>query len=242
MRWDRSKGRAEPVATLDKIPLIECGEPLVNIRDACPSVRLPRPQTIPYCRRRVAEMAEAAARSLPSGMFLAVTDAWRPLSRQQLIYEFMTRSAKEAYPDRHGATLTRTVNRWVAPPNRKAPPGHCTGAAIDVLLVDASGAPIDVSSPYDRIQGGPTYVYGLTEEAQRNRMILVEAMLAVGFSNCRDEWWHYSYGDAGWAVRLGFSSCFYGHVELDPCLYAEQQRLWEEALRERPNPFLPEPK
>lgn len=239
MRWDRSKGRPEPVAALDRVPLFECGEPLVDMREACPNVVLPRPQTIPYCRERVAAMAEIASRNLPAGMTLAVTDAWRPLLRQQLIYEFMTRSAQEAYPDRHGSVLTRTVNRWVAPPNRKAPPGHCTGAAIDVMLLDPAGEPIDVSSPFDRIGGGPTFVYGLTEQARANRMILVEAMLAAGFSNCRDEWWHYSFGDAGWAVRLGFDSCFYGHVELDPSVYADRQAIWEQSLRERPNPFLP---
>jgi D-alanyl-D-alanine dipeptidase len=44
-------------------------------------------------------------------------------------------------------------------------------------------------------------------------MILHDAMLNAGFSNCRDEWWHYSYGDAGWAVRTGRSICMFGYVE-----------------------------
>ncbi|MCC7434202.1 MAG: hypothetical protein IT363_05915 [Methanoregulaceae archaeon] len=238
MRWDRTKGRPEPVAALDRVPLTECGEPLVPLAEFAPSIRLVRPQTIPFCRKTVAEMVERAARLLPAGYHLAVTDAWRPLLRQQMIYEFMSRSAKEAFPEREGATLTRTVNRWVAPPNRKSPPGHCTGAALDVILVDHENEPIDVTSPYTRLHGGPTYVFGLTETAQRNRMILVDVMLSVGFSNCRDEWWHYSYGDAGWAVRLDRPTCFYGAVELDPSFYLEAQRIWEEALRDRPNPFL----
>lgn len=238
MRWDRTKGRPEPVAALDRVPLIESGEPLVPLAEFAPSIRLVRPQTIPYCRKTVAEMVERAAQLLPADYHLAVTDAWRPLLRQQMIYEFMSRSAKEAFPERDGPALTRTVNRWVAPPNRKSPPGHCTGAALDVILVDADNEPIDVTSPFTRLHGGPTYVFGLTETAQRNRMILVDVMLSVGFSNCRDEWWHYSYGDAGWAVRLDRPTCFYGAVELDPREYLEAQRLWEEALRDRPNPFL----
>lgn len=208
MRWDRTKGRPEPVAALDRVPLVENGEPLVPLREVAPTVRLVRPQTIPYCRGTVAQMVERAAQKLPDGVFLAVTDAWRPLLRQQLIYEFMSRSASEAYPDRQGPSLTRTVNRWVAPPNRKAPPGHCTGAALDVILVDAANEPIDTTSPFSRLGGGPTYVFGLSEVAERNRMMLVDVMLSVGFSNCRDEWWHYSYGDAGWAVRMGEPTCF----------------------------------
>ncbi len=238
MRWDRTKGRPEPVAALDRVPLVENGEPLVPLREVAPTVRLVRPQTIPYCRGTVAQMVERAAQKLPDGVFLAVTDAWRPLLRQQLIYEFMSRSASEAYPDRQGPSLTRTVNRWVAPPNRKAPPGHCTGAALDVILVDAANEPIDTTSPFSRLGGGPTYVFGLSEVAERNRMMLVDVMLSVGFSNCRDEWWHYSYGDAGWAVRMGEPTCFYGLTELDPNLYAEAQAIWEASLRERPNPFL----
>ncbi len=47
-------------------------------------------------------------------------------------------------------------------------------------------------------------------------MILVEAMLGAGFSNCRDEFWHYSYGDAAWAVRTGAPYCIYGLIELPP--------------------------
>ncbi len=66
---------------------------------------------------------------------------------------------------------------------------------------------------------------------------MVEAMLGAGFSNCRDEWWHYSYGDAGWAVRLQEESCFYGLAELAPDLYAEQERIWLEGLHDRKNPF-----
>jgi len=238
MRWDRTKGRPEPVAALDRVPLIESGEPLVPLVEFAPSIRLVRPQTIPYCRKTVAEMVERAAQRLPAGYYLAVTDAWRPLLRQQMIYEFMSRSAKEAFPERDGPALTRTVNRWVAPPNRKCPPGHCTGAALDVILVNPDNEPIDVTSPFSRLYGGPTYVFGLTETAHRNRMILVDVMLSVGFSNCRDEWWHYSYGDAGWAVRLDQPTCFYGTIELDPSLYTEAQRIWEEALLDRPNPFL----
>lgn len=210
----------------------------MDLREAAPSVRILRPQTIPFVRATVAVMAEAAAKSLPAGIFLGVSDAWRPFQRQVNIYEWMTAQAREAFPDRDAMTLRRTVNRWVAPPHRKAPPGHCTGAAIDVMLVDADGELLDVTSPYDRFTAAPTYTIGLSEEAQANRTALVEAMLGVGFSNCRDEWWHYSYGDSGWAVRLGKPLAIYGLAELPAELYEEQEKLWQEALKERTNPFL----
>lgn len=238
MGWDRSKGRPEPVRALDRVVERENGEPLVDLRQIAPSVRIIRSQTIPFCRLTVAEMAERAAKLLPAGYGLAVTDAWRPLKRQVMIHQFMTRCAAEAYPGREGASLKRTVNRWVAPPGRKAPPGHCTGAALDVVLLDSAGEIVDVSAPYPRIEGGPTFVYGLEPEAHRHRFMLYDAMTGAGFSNCRDEWWHYSYGDAGWAVRMGFSECVYGLIDMPEDMYAAQQATWEEAFSKRENPFL----
>lgn len=239
IKWDRSKGRPEPIRLLNRVRECENDEPLVSLAEAAPSVRIVRPQVIPYLRATVAEMLERAAQSLPEGIYLGTVDAWRPYERQARIWRFMWKSAKEAFPDRDDVALKRTCCRWVAPIDQKAPPGHCTGAAVDVWLVDGENEFIDVSAPFDRWHAASTYAYGLTEEAHRNRMLLVETMLAAGFSNCRDEWWHYSYGDAGWAVRMGKKECSYGLVELPIELYAELEKEHEESMKDRPNPFLP---
>ncbi|HVT12643.1 MAG TPA: M15 family metallopeptidase [Fimbriimonadaceae bacterium] len=236
-KWDRSKGRPEPIAALNRIAELENGEPLVDIRQAAPSLKLQRPQVIPFVRQRVADMVEEASSRLPKGYHLSLVEGWRPIERQQRIYDFMWEAATEAFPHRDRKALRRTVCRWVAPTDQKAPPGHCTGAAVDVWLVDENNEPIDVLSPFDRFHAAPTYSYGLADEALRNRMILVETMLSVGFSNCRDEWWHYSYGDAGWAVRTGETSCVYGLAQLPRELYEELERLHVEAMKERVNPF-----
>lgn len=182
-------------------------------------------------------MLDKASRSLPEGYLLGVIDAWRPFDRQQRIYDFVWNCAKEVFPDRNDIALRRTVCRWVAPTDQKAPPGHCTGAAVDVWLVTPEGEDIDVASPHGRFGGAPTYSYGLTEEAQMNRTILIDAMLGAGFSNCRDEWWHYSWGDAGWAVRMDEKECCYGRIDLPLELYAEQEREWVANMAKRENPF-----
>jgi D-alanyl-D-alanine dipeptidase len=239
IKWDRTKGRPEPIRLLNAIVERENGEPLVDVREFAPSLRILRPQVIPYVRQTVAEMCEQAAQSLPEGFHLGLIEGWRPIERQQRIYDIMWKFALEAFPTREHAALRRTVCRWVAPTDQKAPPGHCTGAAVDVWLVDDAGELIDVSSPYDRFKAAPTYSLGLSEEAARNRTILVEAMLGAGFSNCRDEWWHYSWGDAGWAVRMGKTECVYGLAHLARELYEDLERLHEEGMKERVNPFLP---
>ncbi|MCW5942865.1 MAG: hypothetical protein KIS66_11565 [Fimbriimonadaceae bacterium] len=238
-RWDRTKGRPEPIRALNRVIERDNGEPLVDLRKACPSVLILRPTVIPYLRAGVAAMLERAARALPDEYRIGVVDAWRPLARQQRIYDFFHECAREAWPDRTRGSIRRTILRWIAPTDQKAPPGHCTGGAVDVHLCDPAGEVVDVSAPYERFEAAATYAIGLTEEARRRRFLLVEAMLAAGFSNCRDEWWHYSFGDAGWAVRTEESVCTYGRIELPPALYAEQERLAEEAMKERVNPFLP---
>ncbi|MES2463571.1 MAG: hypothetical protein V4671_23605, partial [Armatimonadota bacterium] len=34
--------------------------------------------------------------------------------------------------------------------------------------------------------------------------------------NCRDEWWHWSYGDNAWSVRTGCSIAVYGMIKPPP--------------------------
>jgi D-alanyl-D-alanine dipeptidase len=238
-RWDRTKGRPEPIRALNRIAEVENGEPLVEITAIAPSLKIIRPQVIPYVRETVARMVHEATLKLPNGIYLGLVEGWRPIQRQQRIYDFMLKSAIEAYPNRNAAALRRTVCRWVAPTDQKAPPGHCTGAAVDVWLVDEQGKEIDIWSPLKRFQASPTFTFGIDKEHWKRRMMLYEAMVSVGFSNCRDEWWHYSYGDAGWAVRTARETCCYGLVTLEPSLYEHLEAMSAEAMKKRPNPFLP---
>jgi D-alanyl-D-alanine dipeptidase len=42
---------------------------------------------------------------------------------------------------------------------------------------------------------------------------------------CLQEFWHYSFGDAPWAVRTGRDVCFYGWIDLP-------EEHWREAEAE----------
>lgn len=237
-KWDRSKGRPEPIRALNKIPEIENGEPLVDIRDYAPLLKIARPHVIPYVRETVAKMVHEATLKIERPYSLGLVEGWRPIERQQRIFDFVWDSAKEAFPERDHTALRRTVCRWVAPTDQKAPPGHCTGAAVDVWLLDEEGNEMDVWSPLTRHQAARTFTLGIEEESWKRRMMIYDAMMSAGFSNCRDEWWHYSYGDAGWAVRADQPTCYYGLVHLDINLYRELELISIEAMKDRKNPFL----
>lgn len=238
MKWDRSIGRPEPIAALNRIVERESDEPLVDMRIACPQLVPMRVGTIPWCRVSVAEMANEVAHSLPKNIKLGYVEAWRPFVRQKAIYDWMWNQLEVARPGLSYATKRRIVCRWVAPVDQKAPPGHCTGAALDVYLLDTSNQMLDVVSPFDRFTGSKTHIFGLTEIAAKNRKLLYDSMTNAGFSNCREEFWHYSFGDAGWAVRIGKSTCQYGLVELPREHWEDSQAIWETTLNDRPNPFL----
>lgn len=208
-----TKGVPEPQSALNKIKIIENNDPLVDLRVACPDITLV-PNLLPYARQTVAKMLNKAQKRLPQGYFILVHDAYRTLDTQKALWDEYYAWLKRTKPDWPVQTLYRVTNKYVAPYNQIAPPGHCTGGALDVTIVDGSGKEIDMESPLDSHAAQATFVDGLSAEAKANRMMLVEAMLGAGFSNCRDEYWHYSYGDSAWAVRTGQAECVYGIAEL----------------------------
>ncbi len=202
----------EPMSALNKVKLIENHEPLVDVRKACPGTRVSR-RCVPYLRETVADMVNNAQTLLPSGYTFWVRTALRTIEMQRDGYLNFYRALETEHPDWSYATLRRRTNQYFAPVDEKAPPGHTTGGAVDVGLITPSGRPAELTRPYEFWEGAATFIEGLTPAARRNRMTLYEAMMGAGFSNCEDEFWHYSYGDAAWAVRTGVDTCCYGLIE-----------------------------
>lgn len=236
-------GVAEPQAALNRIKIVENSEPLVDIRIACPLVVFPTDAgtpdgMTPYLRKTVAEMLDTASRQLPKDFHLYALSAYRGLERQKEIWWSHYHRHKDLHPNWPESQLRRATNKYVAPFDNPAPPGHGTGAAIDVVLQKTDGSFVDLlpecgkdtqglqknakyivddaSLPEDLTDWtlGSTWTENISPSVKKLRMLLVETMLGAGFSNCRDEYWHYSYGDSGWAVRVGVKECPYGSASL----------------------------
>jgi len=219
-----SQGVAEPIAALNKIRLVECGEPLVDLRKELPRLQILRATAIPFVRVSVAHMLANAKRLLPGGMRLGVREAWRSPERQKFLYDHYLESLKREHPAWPHPTLRRMTNRFFAPYDEKAPPGHSTGGAVDVWLLDKHGDALELHGKVERFRGAPTRSSLVSPEVQQLRLVLHDAMVTAGFTNCRDEWWHFSYGDAGWAVRAGRPACVYGLVRPDEKVYVDKDR------------------
>jgi len=208
-------GSPEPIAALNRVRILELDrcwterEPLVDIRNYCPDV-VPVERICPYLRRTAADMLNVAQNSLPPGYQLKVGTALRTLSMQKGGWDRYHERMREEHPQWPLSALRRATNKYFAPYDQKAPPGHCTGGAVDVGLLDPAGNELDLIAPTKGWDAAYTWFDKLSPEAKANRMLMVEAMLGAGYSNCRDEYWHYSYGDSAWAVRIGQYECPYG--------------------------------
>ncbi len=229
---DTLRGLREPgIGRLARIRIVENGEPMVRLSSGLLGRRVYIKAKLPWVRHTVAEMLADAIAGLPRQLTLRVSTAYRTLQMQRRGYERYMRQLAKEHPEWPRAILVRQSNRFFHPVTSKAPPGHCTGAAVDVALVRiGTGTLLDHTSTTVKVRNSwPTFCPVLTDAARANRAVLYEAMRAAGFSNCFDEWWHWSYGDSGWAARLGHDHAVYGLVTEYP------PAMEEEILRKRPS-------
>ena len=241
-RW-----RTESITQLHRIKIVECDEPLVHLAEVCPKLLLAprpgRPETR-YVRATVANMLNRAQELLPPGHRLLVFDAYRSADGQELLYERITARLRAEHPDWPVAVLRREANRYVHPPHAKTPPPHSTGGAVDLTVVGPDGRPLDMITPFRDPENEAAVGMGLLQDnnispyarfpdlahtdsprvneiARWNRQLLIDVMTAIGFTNYPGEWWHWSYGDSGWALRTGRDTAIYGRGELDSAILTE---------------------
>lgn len=210
---DAARGLREPgPSRLDRIPIEECGEGILDIREACPGVLVET--AMPWARATVCRMLREAAERIPAGTRLRVINAFRTLEAQCAGWETYREFLREQHPAWPQTVLRREANRFVHPPDRPCPPGHTTGAALDVALVREDGQPLEgIEEVFETTRDvWRTFGRRVPQRAREARRLLYDAMVSSGFSNCYDEWWHYSWGDSGWAGRLGHPVALYGVV------------------------------
>lgn len=215
---------AEDQDELDAVLIEDCGEPLVDFLAQCHSDKLVFAPSHPVfefprvhlLRESVARMICEAANALPDGLRLQIIEGYRPWPVQHAMFAHAIEEAKKRFPDADEAIILREAGRYSAPPSAKTPPPHLTGGAVDVSIVDADGNQLDFSSPFDLLdtQQAAMDAAGLSETARKNREILRSVMEPTGLTNYADEWWHWSYGDNGWALRVGAAKAIYDLIEM----------------------------
>ncbi|MBD3880530.1 D-alanyl-D-alanine dipeptidase [Phormidium tenue FACHB-886] len=211
-----------------QVPIAECGEPLLPIPlaefaivDPHPYVKLAAPydgKSPYYLRRGVLERllnAQNVLQRSHPGWRIQIFDAYRPRAVQQYMVDYTfaeTVKAQGKTPELLSAAerqdiLGQVYQFWAVPSDNPAtPPPHSTGAAVDVTIVDVTGQAVEMGSPIDEMspRSYPDHFASAEGSAEhltfhRNRQILKQAMLAAGFRQAPEEWWHFSWGDQFWA-------------------------------------------
>ena len=147
----------------------------------------------PHFAKKIVE-AQRLLRERHPNYSLLIYDAARPLSVQKRM-----RKAVEGTP----------LTAYVADGARGG--RHNYGVAVDLTIIDGNGQPLDMGAPFDHfgreawigtdknttLASYKAYVEWqrkegiISNEAARNRTLLLEIMDAVGLRPYAKEWWHY---------------------------------------------------
>lgn len=129
----------------------------------------------------LARAQEALSKEKPGYRFL-IYDAARPQSVQRRMYQAVAGTPKKIY---------------VAAPEKGG--RHNFGVAVDLTIIDASGKPLDMGSPFDHF--GPEAHLGdeaarvragiFNKEVPANRALLRRLLGDQGLRPYDKEWWHY---------------------------------------------------
>ncbi|MEV8128637.1 M15 family metallopeptidase [Streptomyces sp. NPDC085944] len=202
-----------------EIPVRECGEPLVDVREHDLRVD-PRKQdprgAYAHVRQGVLSRLQHARSLLPAGIDLLFIEGYRPLALQRRYFTEYRDELAAAQPDWTPEQLHQAASRYVSPPEI-AP--HSAGAAVDVTLVDQDGHELDLGT---RVNASPeesggacfTHAQTLSHQARHHRTLLLSTMESAGFTNYGTEFWHFSAADRYDALMRREPYARYGPIEL----------------------------
>ncbi|MEU9919403.1 M15 family metallopeptidase [Streptomyces sp. NPDC051001] len=205
------------------IPVVECGERLVDVRLGDSLLVDTRKQdpadTFAYLRESVVERLLKAQTMLPHGLRLLFVEGYRPPPLQREYFEKYADQLRAAHLDWSAQQIHSAASRYVSPPEI-AP--HSAGAAVDLTLASADGHELDLGTrmnadPEESADACYTHAANISEQARANRKLLGTVLTAAGLVNYPTEWWHWSFGDRYWALITGEAAALYGPKEIGSC-------------------------
>ncbi|MCG3145041.1 MAG: D-alanyl-D-alanine dipeptidase [Gammaproteobacteria bacterium] len=217
----------------ENIPIKECDEPLVSLTSA-PQNRIKTypqyfhhgykmaSQTI-YLRQGVLKLLEKAVKLLPNGYCFLVYDGWRPVALQAELFNEYRSTVESNNPNLSEASVIKQTKMYVSYPSTSpsAPSPHLTGGAVDLTICNSNGQAVRMGTEFDFFgpeaetrfyeQKVESYKILSVEEQEclENRRLLFYTLTDVGFTNYREEWWHYDLGNQFWG-SVKNKEAFYG--------------------------------
>jgi predicted amino acid racemase/D-alanyl-D-alanine dipeptidase len=146
---------------------------------------------------------------------LIIRSVWRSFDHQRLLWEDKVESLQKEYPNKPLEEIGEFVSYFIAPPSKSM---HSTGGSVDALIYDLKndcvmdfgtndGLKIDLS---DKCY--PYHPY-IPLQAKTNRELLINLFENEDFVCDIKEYWHFDYGNAGWAVEKGKKNSIYDIIK-----------------------------
>lgn len=142
---------------------------------------------------------------------------------QKMLFDNRFEKIKKQYPnwthDEIFIETTKLVSPVVNQNGSNNIPPHSTGGAIDIYLINDKGEAIDMGiHPKDWMKDDDgsislTLSNMISLKAQKNRKMMSDVLLTVGFVNYPTEYWHWSYGDRYWAYHEKKSHAIYDTLQ-----------------------------
>lgn len=210
------------------IPIIECHEPLIDIKDykELQYGQPPECELTAGCytkiRKTVFEKLCQVQSDLPKGWHIRLYEGFRSLEVQQMLFSQEYKRVAACFPKENPQFLFYETTRLVSPvinlDGSKNIPAHNTGGAVDIEIVADNGLLIDMGMAVkDWCHVNPEICLAecdyINKTAQQNRKVLLEVMRAHNFINYPTEWWHFSYGDRYWAYHQSVKEALYGSAD-----------------------------
>jgi D-alanyl-D-alanine dipeptidase len=123
--------------------------------------------------KTVKALIEANKKFIEKGYKIKIFDCYRPLDIQKKMWTIVSNP------------------KYVANPAKGSI--HNRGGAIDITLVDSSGAELDMGTTFDFFGIEASHNYpNISETVKQNRILLKTLMRISGFNSFDSEWWHYN--------------------------------------------------
>ena len=131
-----------------------------------------------YLHQEAAERLQKAIDLLrPLKLRFKIWDGFRPLQAQHALFNHTPDPTYVSHPD-----------SGVRP--------HCRGIALDLTLIDQYDHELEMGTVFDDFRSLAHHGNDqISEEAQKNRLLLAGVMNLAGFAPIPTEWWHYQLPD-----------------------------------------------
>jgi len=197
---------------LEKFPVKECGERLVSLTRLHPSkIWRPEKKSVKnkyghIVRKSVAKKILNIVDKMPKDIYFAIEEGYRPKEIQQKMWRRALKKWKKKYPRWSRGGINKFAAKYTANPSSYL--YHVTGGVVDVTFVDKDGKELDMGKPFH------TEDRRVSEEAKKNRRLLIKLMEGQGFVNYPLEWWHWCYGESLWAISKKKTHAIYDAIPL----------------------------